>query len=175
MARIARVIAPSYPRHVTQRGNRRQQTFIGDGDYLAYIELMAEWCHAYNIAIWAWCLMSNHVHLIAVPISAEGLARAIGEVHRRYTRRINFCEQWRGHLWQERFASFPMDDRYLLATERHIEMNSIAANLLGDPGEYPWSSARAHLAGEDDMLTHVAPLLEKVPNWQDFFATVLSR
>lgn len=168
MARIARIIAPGHPHHVTQRGNRRQQTFFCDDDYLAYIELMAEWCRAYNVAIWAWCLMPNHVHLIAVPTSMEGLARAIGEAHRRYTRRINFREQWRGHLWQERFASFPMDERYLLATARYIEMNPVAANLVRDPGDYPWSSARAHLTGEDDTLTLVAPLLEIVPNWQEF-------
>ena len=129
---------------------------------------MAEWCRAYNVAIWAWCLMPNHVHLIAVPTSMEGLARAIGEAHRRYTRRINFREQWRGHLWQERFASFPMDERYLLATARYIEMNPVAANLVRDPGDYPWSSARAHLTGEDDTLSLVAPLLEIVPNWQEF-------
>lgn len=168
MARIARIIATGSPHHVTQRGNRRQQTFFGDEDYLAYIELMAEWCRAYKVAIWAWCLMPNHVHLIAVPTSAEGLARAIGEAHRRYTRRINCREQWRGHLWQERFASFPMDEQYLLATARYIEMNPVAANLVPDPGEYPWSSARAHLAGEDDALTQVAPLLAMVPNWQEF-------
>ena len=168
MARIARIIAPSSPHHVTQRGNRRQQTFFGDEDYLAYIELMAEWCRAYNVAIWAWCLMPNHVHLIAVPTSTEGLARVIGEAHRRYTRRINCREQWRGHLWQERFASFPMDEQYLLAMARYIEMNPVAAIRVRDPGEYPWSSARAHLAGEDDTLTQVAPLLAKVPNWQEF-------
>jgi REP element-mobilizing transposase RayT len=98
MARIARVVVPGFPHHVTQRGNRRQQTFFCDVDYLAYIDLMAEWCRAYNVAIWPWCLMPNHVHLIAVPANAEGLARAIGEAHRRYTRRINFREQWRGHL-----------------------------------------------------------------------------
>jgi putative transposase len=158
MARIARVVVPGFPHHVTQRGNRRQQTFFCDDDYLAYIDLMAEWCRAYNVAIWPWCLMPNHVHLIAVPANAEGLARAIGEAHRRYTRRINFREQWRGHLWQERFASFPMDNRYLLATARYIEMNPVAANLVRNPGEYPWSSVRAHLTGEDDLLTHGSPI-----------------
>ena len=168
MARIARIIAPGHPHHVTQRGNRHQQTFFCDEDYLAYIQLMAEWCRAYNVAIWAWCLMPNHVHLIAVPTSMEDLARAIGEAHRRYTRRINFREQWRGHLWQERFASFPMDERYLLAMARYIEMNPVAANLVRNPGDYPWSSARAHLTGEDDTLTLVAPLLEIIPNWQEF-------
>ncbi len=168
MARIARVIASGYPHHITQRGNRRQQTFFCDDDYLTYIELMAQWCKKYQVDIWAWCLMPNHVHLIAVPHSEEGLARAIGEAHRRYTRRINFREKWRGHLWQERFASFPMDEQYLLATARYIEMNPVAAKLVQVPGEYRWSSAHAHLVGQDDDLVQVKPLLGLVPDWHSF-------
>jgi putative transposase len=168
MARIARVVASGYPHHITQRGNRRQQTFFCDEDYLAYIELMAEWCRAYHVEIWAWCLMPNHVHLVAVPHTEEALARAIGEAHRRYTRRINFREKWRGHLWQERFASFPMDEQYLLATVRYIEMNPVAAKLVQNPEDYRWSSAQAHLAGEDDALAHVSPLLALVSDWRSF-------
>jgi putative transposase len=168
MARIARVIAPGYPHHITQRGNRRQETFFCDEDYVTYIELMAEWCQRYHVEIWSWCLMPNHVHLIAVPQTEDSLARAIGEAHRRYTRRINFREKWRGHLWQERFASFPMDEQYLLATARYVEMNPVAANLVQGPGEYRWSSARAHLIGEDDALVRVKPLLELVPDWRSF-------
>lgn len=168
MARIARVVASGYPHHITQRGNRRQQTFFCDDDYLAYIELMAEWCRAYHVEIWAWCLMPNHVHLVAVPHTIEALSHAIGEAHRRYTRRINFREKWRGHLWQERFASFPMDEQYLLATARYIEMNPVAAKLVQNPEDYRWSSAQAHLAGEDDALTQVSPLLELVSDWRNF-------
>ncbi len=168
MARIARIIAVNSPHHVTQRGNRRQQTFFCDEDYLVYIELMAQWCRHYNVAVWAWCLMPNHIHLIAVPQTPEGLSRAIGEAHRRYTRHINFRENWRGHLWQGRFASFPMDERYLLATARYIEMNPVAAGLVQQPEDYRWSSARAHLAGEDDELVKVAPLLNLVPDWSRF-------
>ena len=104
MARIARVVASGYPHHITQRDNRCQQTFFCDDEYLAYIELMAEWYRAHHVEIWAWCLMPNHVHLIAVPHTEEALSRAIGEAHHLYTRRINFREKWRGHLWQERFA-----------------------------------------------------------------------
>ncbi len=89
MARIARAVAPGISHHVTQRGNRRQQAFFGDEDYQAYLELMAEWCAAYNVQIWAYCLMPNHVHMIAVPETKDGLNFAIGEAHRRYTRRIN--------------------------------------------------------------------------------------
>ncbi len=94
------------PHHVTQRGNRRQQTFFSDGDYAAYRELMAQWCREYAVEIWSYCLMPNHAHLIAVPSGEDGLRLAIGEAHERYTRRINFRERWRGYLWQGRFASF---------------------------------------------------------------------
>ena len=97
MARLARVVAPGLPHHVTQRGNRRQQTFFCDEDYGGYVELMAQFCRAEQVEIWAYCLMPNHVHLIAVPQSADGLRRAIGEAHRRYTRMVNFREGWRGH------------------------------------------------------------------------------
>ncbi len=129
---------------------------------------MAQWCHKYQVEIWAWCLMSNHVHLVAVPHTKEGLARAVGEAHRRYTRRINFREKLRGHLWQERFASFPMDEQHLLATARYVEMNPVGAGLVENPEDYRWSSVHAHLIGKDGELTKVAPLLELVPDWHSF-------
>ena len=96
MARLARVVVPGFPHHVTQRGNRRQLTFFCDGDYEIYLGLMAQWCWAWGVEVWAYCLMPNHVHLIVVPESEEGLCRAIGEAHRRYTRHVNFREGWRG-------------------------------------------------------------------------------
>ena len=156
MPRIARVVVPGYPHHVTQRGNRRQQTFFCDEDYGAYLELMAEWCQRYGVEIWAYCLMPNHAHLIAVPDSQDGLRRAIGEAHRRYTRRVNFREKWRGHLWQGRFASFVLDDYHLFAATRYVERNPVRAGLVDRPEDYHWSSAAAHLAGQDDRLVKVA-------------------
>jgi putative transposase len=108
MSRLARIVVPDYPHHIIQRGNRRQQTFFCDEDYEAYISLMAEWCGHLGVEIWFYCLMPNHVHLIAAPKSEDGLRRAIGEAHRRYTRRINYREDWRGHLWQGRFSSYVM-------------------------------------------------------------------
>ena len=171
MARIARVVGPGIPHHVTQRGNRRQETFFCAEDYQAYIGLMREWCRYWKVEVWAYCLMPNHVHLIAVPPSEDGLRRAIGEAHRRYTRRVNFREGWRGHLWQGRFATYPLDEPYLLAAARYIEQNPVRAGLAGTPWEYPWSSAAAHVAGENDALITVAPLLALVGNWTDFLAT----
>ncbi|MBI5463436.1 MAG: transposase [Ignavibacteriales bacterium] len=170
MARLARLVGPGVPHHITQRGNRRQRTFFCDEDYVVYVELMAVWCFRFNVEVWAYCLMPNHVHLIAVPSSEDGLRRAIGEAHRRYSRRINFREGWRGHLWQGRFASYPMDERYLLAAARYVELNPVRAGLVKSPGVYPWSSAAAHLTGRDDMLVKVAPLLGLVENWVTFLA-----
>ena len=129
MSRIARVIAPGYPHHLTQRGNRRLPTFFCDDDYHEYLALMAERCDECDVAVWAYCLLPNHVHLIAVPAEADSLRRAVGEAHRRYTRYVNFREGWRGHLWQGRFASFVMDERYLLAAARYVEMNPVRAGL----------------------------------------------
>lgn len=153
------------PHHVTQRGNRRQQTFFNDEDYHVYLTLMAEWCAKCEVAVWAYCLMPNHTHLLAVPASEQALRQAIGEAHRRYTRRVNFREGWRGHLWQGRFASYVMGEEYLIAAARYVELNPMRAGLVRSPADYPWSSAAAHLRGQDDVLVRVAPLLELVPDW----------
>ena len=170
MARLARVIAAGIPHHVTQRGNRRMPTFFRDEDYRVYITLMAEWCRRCGVEVWTYCLMPNHVHLIAVPDSEDALRRGIGEAHRRYSRMINFREDWRGHLWQGRFASFPLDQTYLLAAARYIEQNPVRAGLVPDPQSWHWSSARAHLAGTDDELVRVEPLLEMVGDWRLFLS-----
>jgi len=168
MARLARVIAPGFPHHVTQRGNRRMQTFLCDEDYQTYLELMSEWCRKCKVAVWAYCLMPNHVHLIAVPQSEDGLRRAVGEAHRRYTRSINFREGWRGHLWQGRFASFPMDERHLIAAARYIELNPLRAGLVDELAAWRWSSLSAHLSGSDDLLVTAKPLLDLVGEWDEF-------
>ena len=156
--------------HITQRGNRREQTFFGAADYEAYIALMSQWCGRYRVEVWAYCLMPNHVHLICVPDSEDSLRLAIGKAHLRYTRRVNSREGWRGHLWQGRFASFAMDERYLLAATRYVELNPVRARLADEPWEYPWSSAGAHIAGRDDALVKVAPLLDMVGDWREFLA-----
>ena len=171
MARIARAVAPGIPHHITQRGNRRQQTFFSDEDYQSYLELMSEWCVKHRVEIWAYCLMPNHVHLIAVPETKDGLNLAIGEAHRRYTRRINFREGWRGHLWQGRFSSFILEETYLLACARYLELNPVRASLVKKPENWPWSSAKPHMKRKDDILVKTKPLLETVnKTWGKFLA-----
>ena len=115
--------------------------------------------------------MPNHTHLIAVPNSEQVLRRAIGEAHRRYTRRINFREKWRGYLWQGRFASFVMDEPYLLAAARYVELNAVRAKLVACAEDRPWSSARAHLSGRDDCLVKVEPLLSMIADWRGFLVS----
>jgi len=144
------------------------ETFFCDEDYQAYLALMAEWCGKFNVSVWCYCLMPNHTHLIAVPETEEGLRLAIGEAHRRYSSMINRRQKWTGHLWQGRFSSFPMDEAYLLAAARYIEMNPVRANLTPDPYAWRWSSAKAHADGIDDILVKVSPLLQMVGDWRLF-------
>ena len=165
MARIARVVVPNAPHHVTQRGNRRMQTFFSDGDYQAYLDLLADWCGRHAVRIWAYCLMPNHSHLILVPPSEDGLCRAVGEAHRRYTRRVNFRRGWRGHLWQGRFASFVMDDAHLIAATRYVERNPVRAKLVERAEDWPWSSAAGHVDGRRRSLAEGDWLTERIAGW----------
>lgn len=170
MARMPRIVVPSFPHHVTQRGNRRQRTFFCVDDYLYYIDLLGEYSKQAETEIWAYCLMPNHVHLVMVPSHEDGLRAALGEAHRRYTRYVNFRQGWRGHLWQERFQSFLMDEQYLMAAVRYVEMNPVAAGLCQSPWDWRFSSARAHLEGQDDTLVRVRPMRERVGNWRGYLA-----
>lgn len=170
MARMPRLVVPGYPHHVTQRGNRRMNTFFCEDDYLAYLDLLADAKKNAGVDIWAYCLMPNHVHFVAVPGEKAGLATLFRHVHRHYSRRVNFREHWKGHLWQERFHSFVMDERYLLATVRYTELNPVQAGLCRAPEEWPWSSARAHFAGRDDPVVSVQPMLQRVLNWGDYLS-----
>ena len=142
MPRLARAVAPGLPHHVTQRGNRRQKAFFSTDDYLLYLALMSEWCDRYGVDIWAYCLMPNHVHLIAVPPDEKALRWAIGEANRHYARAINQRQGWRGYLWQGRFASVPMDEGHTLAAARYVELNPVRARLADTPEGWAWSSAR---------------------------------
>jgi putative transposase len=157
---------------VTQRGNRRQEVFFSEDDYELYKALLSEGCREAGVDVLGYCLMPNHVHLILLPRDEDGLRAALGEAHRRYSRHINQREDWRGFLWQGRFASFPMDEPHLLACARYVETNPVRAKLARRARDWRWSSARAHLAGRDDGLVKVAPLLAMVGNWAGFLADV---
>jgi putative transposase len=146
------------------------ETFFDEEDYKTYITLMGKWCRLSGIEVWAYCLMPNHIHIVGVPENEVGLAQGIGEAHRRYTRYINFKKGWKGYLWQGRFSSFPMDEEYLLAAVRYIELNPVRAKIVSRATDYRWSSARAHSRGENDEVVTVKPMLERVSDWSELLA-----
>ena len=168
MARLARLVLPGVPYHVTQRGNRRQQTFFEEGDYALYRDLLSEAARRARTRVWSYCLMPNHVHLIVVPADEDGLRRTFADAHRRYTAFINARHRWTGHLWQGRYGAVAMDEGHLGAAARYVALNPVRARLVDRAGDWPWSSARAHLAGVDDGLVEVAPLLERLGEFGTF-------
>jgi putative transposase len=168
MARLARVVIPGTPHHVVQRGVRSLAVFHSDRDRKEYLDLLAQIGKDCGVQFWAWCLMTNHIHLVAVPATADGLARAIGETHRRFTRQINLREGVRGHLFQERFHSFPVEpESYLTSVIRYVETNPVRAGLVKTPEAYRWSSARYHVKGETDPLVKESPIGRKSASWRD--------
>ncbi len=169
MARLARIVIPGVAHHVTQRGNRRLPVFFSDADREAYLTLLKEAALTSGTRCLAWCLMDNHVHLVLVPAQADGLRAMLGEAHRRYARRVNLREDCQGHLFQGRFASYPMDDAHLLAAIRYVELNPVAAGMVKRAEDWRWSSAASHIAGKRtaaDPLTDLAALGVHVPNWR---------
>jgi putative transposase len=161
MSRLARMVVPGLPHHVTQRGNRREAIFFEDGDQQIYCDMLAQQLRKFSVEVWAYCLMPNHVHLILTPQGADGMSRALGEAHRRYTSFINARGPWSGHLFQSRFASVAMDESHLRSAVSYVSLNPVRARLVSR------SSARAHLAGEDDSLVSVRPVLDRWPTFRD--------
>jgi len=170
MPRQARIVAPGCPHHVTQRGNRRGPIFFEPGDQTVYRQLLAKETRRRGVEVWAYCLMPNHVHLILTPSDEIGLALAVGEAHRRYTGFVNARSGWTGHLFQSRFASVAMDEAHLIAAARYVSLNPVRARLAARAQDWPWSSVRAHLAGADDALVRVAPILQRVGDLADLLA-----
>lgn len=168
MSRLSRITVPGLPHHVTQRGNRRMAVFAEPSDYQIYIDLMAERCAAHDVSCWAYCLMPDHIHLVLTPSSEDGLARAVGEAHRRYASFFNARARVTGHLFQGRFTSAAMDEDHLLAAVRYFALNPVKAKLAKRVQDWPWCSVPAHLAGSDDALLQVSPVLDRVgPRFAD--------
>lgn len=171
MARISRIVVTGYPHHVTQRGVRSMDVFHSDEDRHAYLAFLSEEAARFNVEILSWCLMTNHVHFIAVPNSETALARGFGEAHRRYTRMKNFSQGVRGYLFQGRFSSCVLDQRHLLAAARYVALNPVVAGMVETPWEYPWSSTRYHCGLSDhDLLVKDRTLLGLVTDWKEFLS-----
>lgn len=167
MARLARLVIPGVPYHVTQRGNGGQRTFFSEADYAAYRDGLAEAAGEAGVAVWAWVLMPNHVHLILCPADADGLRRALARVHRRYAGLIQARRRRTGHFWQGRYGAVAMDEDHVAAAYRYVALNPVRARLAARAEDWPWSSARALLGLGADRLTDLAPARQRFARFAD--------
>jgi putative transposase len=148
MARLPRVCLPGIPQHIIQRGNNRQACFAEEEDFSAYAHWLDEYSRKYRVAIHAWVLMTNHVHLLMTPETEEGISKLMQTLGRHYVRYFNYTYRRTGTLWEGRFKSCVVDaENYLLICQRYIELNPVRAGMVDSPAEYAWSSYRSNGLG----------------------------
>ncbi|TLS75590.1 transposase [Mariprofundus erugo] len=172
MPRLPRAVFSGLPHHITQRGNRRSDVFFSDDDRRTYLDWLCEYCEKHDVDILAYCLMTNHVHLIAVPNSEEGLQQVFKPLHMRYAQRVNRINNWSGHLWQGRFFSSALDDAYLWSAIRYVERNPVRAGLVERAEDYHWSSAAGHCGIRVDAVLRSRDewesKLASIDNWSEW-------
>lgn len=152
MPYIKRIVALHHPHHITNRGNRRQPIFFRDEDRIFYLNLLHRYGKRFGLHFLAYCLMLNHIHLVAVPLKIKSMSLTIRETHRKFSIHINLIKNWQGTLWQRRFYSFPLEGAHLYETLRYVENNPVRAGIVKRAEDYPWSSAPAHVLGRSDIL-----------------------
>jgi putative transposase len=171
--RTARVIFENVPHHVTQRGVNRSPVFIECADADSYLGLLRDYSQRYSVDVAAYCLMPNHVHLVLVPSTPDGLHLMLKSVHGRYARRFNRIKDRVGHLWQNRFFSSPLDASYFLNAVRYVELNPVRARLVARAEDYGWSSAAAHCGLRNDRLVGFRPRsvhFQGIEDWSGWLA-----
>lgn len=154
MPRMGRIVLPQYPHHIVQRGHNRQTVFAGDDDFQRYLNDLRELKVVFGIKVYAFCLMTNHVHLLLAPgDSVAGLGQLMKALAARMTRYRNKLEGRSGTLWESRYKSSVVEtDTYLLACCRYIELNPLRARMVARVEDYPWSSYRLRMGTDDDWL-----------------------
>jgi putative transposase len=151
MSRMARIVIPKIPHHITQRGNNRQDVFFVDDDRTTYLSILREQSSQYGMLIDGYCLMTNHIHIIATPLKKDSFARAMGRTNLLYAQYINDMHGRGGHLWQNRFFSCPMDTDYFFRSLCYIEQNPVRAGMVRRAWKYRFSSAGFHIGQEDEF------------------------
>ncbi len=166
MPRKARIVIEGMPHHITQRGNNRQDVFFVDDDRRSYLSILKEQSEKYGLEVIGWCLMTNHVHLIATPGDSNSLAKAVGRTNFIYTQTINHLHGRSGHLWQNRFFSCPLDRGHFWQALQYVEQNPLRAKMARKADDYKWSSARAHI----DMIDKYELL--DIAHWKKISALI---
>jgi putative transposase len=145
MARLPRLNLPGIPQHIVQRGNNRQVSFFAEQDYAVYLDKLKDYAKKYKVAVHAYVLMTNHVHLLMTPETEKGVSQLMQALGRYYVMYINKTYQRSGTLWEGRYKSTLVDsENYFLVVSRYIELNPVRAGMVSHPVEYPWSSYRGN-------------------------------
>jgi putative transposase len=169
MSNSLRCSVPGYPHHIRQRGVRKEPLFHDDSDYLVYIRNLKNACTEHDLRIRSYSLMTNHVHLIAVPKIEASLSRALHDTHCNYSRYFNAKYGFVGHAWQGRPDYSAMEDAYMWNAIRYVERNPVRAGMVDRAEEYLWSSAAAHCGLRDDiLLTDDFPPPGVIANWSEW-------
>jgi putative transposase len=174
MPRIARSVFPHLPHHVTQRGNRGEDVFFDDEDREVYLLWLREYALDHGVEVAAYCLMTNHIHLILTPSTEDGLQKVLKPLHMRYAQRLNRARHQLGHVWQGRYFSSALDGDYFRAALRYVERNPVRARMVRKAENYRWSSARGHCGlAVDPVLSPKAKWLkdwDDISNWSQWLA-----
>jgi len=171
MPRMARLVMPGLPHHVTQRGNRRGQVFFSSEDRQRYMGLFQHYRLRYDLEVLAYCLMDNHVHWVVVPKQECALADTLRDAHASYAVDVNQATRTCGHFFQGRFFSCPLDGEHLWAAVRYFERNPVRTRVVARAEDYAWSSAQAHCGLRDDpLLTPGFPPPGVVSDWPTWLA-----
>ncbi len=174
MPRQARTVFAGVPHHITQRGNRREEVFYTDEDRTTYLDWLYEYSQKHKVEILAYCLMTNHIHLIALPKTEDGLQSVLKPLHMRYAQRFNRERGWQGHVWQGRYFSSALDEHYLWNAIRYVERNPVRARMVRRSENYLWSSAAAHCGNREDKLlttkSYWKKQIESIGDWSAWLA-----
>lgn len=172
MARHPRLVYAGIPHHVTQRGNRRESIFFSDENRRAYLDWLAVYCDKHQVEVVAYCLMPNHVHIVAIPQSRDGLEHVFRPLHTRYAQYINRRQGWAGHLLQGRYFSSALDEAHFVAAVRYVERNPVRARIVRRAEDYRWSSAGFHCGlrpdravASIDLIDHGFPATHEWAAW----------
>ena len=174
---MARIAVVNVPHHITQRGNARQFILTTDDERTVYLNLLRKYSELCDLPLLGYCLMSNHVHLLAVPRKADSLAQALKQTHGRYASYWNATHRSSGHVWQGRFYSCPLDETHLWIALRYVELNPVRAGLVTRPESWPWSSAAVHCGcAEESAGLEFSAWKRRWSNesWKDYLATEAS-
>lgn len=174
MPRIARIVIPEIPYHITTRGNRRQDVFFTPDDQTNFLNWLKQYSLLHELDILAYCLMTNHIHLVAIPRTINSMARTLHVTKGRHTQLVNRMNGWSGVLWQGRYFSSALDDAHLWACIRYVEQNPVRAGIVNHAEEYIWSSASCHCGlRADPVLVSSGRFSGELEDWSKTLGEIL--